>query len=726
MKMIWNHINEDFSRIKSNSIVLVVIMGISLIPCLYAWFNIGASWDPYEETKGIRIAVVNDDKGYTPTLIKTHIVIGDKIKLNLGVNEQMDWIFTERNDAIEGVRSGKYYAAIVIPPDFSEKMFSFTSSKAEAPSLHYYVNEKKNAIAPKVTGKGAGAVTETVRGTFIETLYATSFESLMALSDETKSVGDGEMWQALQEQLRKSSDALAVQESTLRSFQSLARSSGDVLATGEGFMDLSEKTVKDGMKNMEANKKDLQTMRSSLESLNRSAEQALDKNLNYMNALSGSVDELFAEGEKSRAETRANGETMVATLEKDINDKKEIGEKICRLNTKLPIPLRGLDRARDKILRSIEYEEMMVSSLKRIVAKDEASDEKVQNARREFLEYRDRNVNNLKSLRRDFSENIVSKYGVVENDFDSVRTSMDDLWGDAGGSVDSVRSLSGDIQRDLDKLSGAMDESIALLNGAKGRVDDLYDRTVALEHSDGVEKLNLFLKQDTEDLSRFLSGPVGTNTHRLYPVENYGSGMAAFYTTLSLWVGAVIQVALINVSTPKSYIEKYGEFKPHETYFGRLTLFIAISLIQSTFITLGNLYFLGVQCLHPGYFLLASWVAGMIFTILIYTLTISFGDIGKALCVVLMVIQVAGSGGTFPIDVAPSFFRKLYDYLPFVHSMNAMKETIAGFYGNTYFKELMILQVYFAASLLLGLVLRKPLMHLNEVFEEKLEDTKLM
>ncbi|CAC9922750.1 YhgE/Pip domain protein [Aedoeadaptatus nemausensis] len=241
-----------------------------------------------------------------------------------------------------------------------------------------------------------------------------------------------------------------------------------------------------------------------------------------------------------------------------------------------------------------------------------------------------------------------------------------------------------------------------------------------------MEKLNLFLKQDTEDLSRFLSGPVGTNTHRLYPVENYGSAMAAFYTTLSLWVGAVIQVALINVSTPKSYTEKYGAFKPHETYFGRLALFIAISLIQSTFITLGNLYFLGVQCLHPGYFLLASWVAGMVFTILIYTLTISFGDIGKAICVVLMVIQVAGSGGTFPIDVAPSFFRNLYVYLPFVHSMNAMKETIAGFYGNIYFKELMILQVYVAASLLLGLVLRKPLMHLNEVFEEKLEDTKLM
>lgn len=180
------------------------------------------------------------------------------------------------------------------------------------------------------------------------------------------------------------------------------------------------------------------------------------------------------------------------------------------------------------------------------------------------------------------------------------------------------------------------------------------------------------------------------------------------------------------METPDSYRKKYGEFKPYQTYFGRLGLFLFISFVQSSLIALGDLYFLGIQCPHPFHFLLAGWMSGFIFTILIYTLTISFADIGKALCVVLMVVQVAGSGGTFPIDVAPPFFRRIYPFLPFVHSMNAMKEAIGGFYKNTFWRELLLLQNYLAGVLLLGLVLRKPVMRLNTAFSEKLEDTKIM
>lgn len=185
-------------------------------------------------------------------------------------------------------------------------------------------------------------------------------------------------------------------------------------------------------------------------------------------------------------------------------------------------------------------------------------------------------------------------------------------------------------------------------------------------------------------------------------------------------------MALIDVATPSSYEEKYGEFKPHQQYLGRLGLFLIIATIQSMLITLGDLYFLRIQCLHPVGFLFATWVASMVFTVLVYTLTVSFGDIGKAVCVVLMVIQVAGSGGTFPIDVAPGVFRSVYPFLPFVHSMNAMKETIGGFYGHVYGKELLLLQIYVLASLVLGLVLRRPVITLNERFEEKLEETNLM
>ncbi|MBD9267318.1 MAG: YhgE/Pip domain-containing protein, partial [[Ruminococcus] torques] len=155
-------------------------------------------------------------------------------------------------------------------------------------------------------------------------------------------------------------------------------------------------------------------------------------------------------------------------------------------------------------------------------------------------------------------------------------------------------------------------------------------------------------------------------------------------------------------------------------------LFWLIGLFQSGLICLGDLYFLEIQCEHPFYFLLAGWFTSIVFVNMIYTLTVSFGDIGKAICVVLLVIQVAGSGGTFPIEMTPMFFQKLYVLLPFTHSMNAMRECIAGFYSTVYWKELGTLALFLIPALLLGLLLRKPVIRLNDAFTEKLESTKLI
>ena len=127
--------------------------------------------------------------------------------------------------------------------------------------------------------------------------------------------------------------------------------------------------------------------------------------------------------------------------------------------------------------------------------------------------------------------------------------------------------------------------------------------------------------------------------------------------------------------------------KNYQIYLGRYILFMIIGLFQSGLICLGDLYFLKIQCEHPFLFLLAGWISSIVYVNIIYTLTVSFGDIGKAICVILLVVQVAGSGGTFPIEVAPKFFRTVYPLLPFNYSMGAMRETIAGMYGNTYWTE---------------------------------------
>ncbi|PWL93089.1 MAG: YhgE/Pip domain-containing protein, partial [Lachnospiraceae bacterium] len=114
------------------------------------------------------------------------------------------------------------------------------------------------------------------------------------------------------------------------------------------------------------------------------------------------------------------------------------------------------------------------------------------------------------------------------------------------------------------------------------------------------------------------------------------------------------------------------------------------------------------------------------FTLMIYTLTISFGDIGKAFAVVIMVIQIAGSSGTYPIELLPDIFQAIYRYFPFPYAINAMRETISGMYENDYSIYMGQLLIFAVASLVVGLVIRKPFMKVNHFIEERMEDTQLM
>ena len=138
------------------------------------------------------------------------------------------------------------------------------------------------------------------------------------------------------------------------------------------------------------------------------------------------------------------------------------------------------------------------------------------------------------------------------------------------------------------------------------------------------------------------------------------------------------------------------------------------------------MFFLGVQCEHPLQFLMVGWLCALVFSLLIYTLTVSFGDIGKAVAVVLLVMQVAGSGGTFPIETLPKFFQMLYPFLPFPHAIDAMYAAMAGSYGNEYLLDMVYLALFLIPSLLLGLVLRKPVIRLNNWVSRNLESTKVM
>ena len=168
MKNIFRIFYRDFKRVSTNVVAVVIVIGLSIIPSLYAWFNILSNWDPYgpESTSNLKIAVYSADEGIDMGGLSLNI--GDSVIDALKANQTMGWQFTDTMDeATDGVYSSEYYAALIIPEDFSKKMISFLNGEVQNPQIIYYENEKKNAIAPKITSKAKTAVQEQVNATFV-------------------------------------------------------------------------------------------------------------------------------------------------------------------------------------------------------------------------------------------------------------------------------------------------------------------------------------------------------------------------------------------------------------------------------------------------------------------------------------------------------------------------------------------------------------------------------
>ena len=183
MRNIWKIFTTDIRRISNNVVAVVIIMGLSILPALYAWFNIFSNWDPYEPaaTSQLKVAVASDDAG--AEIMGLSLNVGDSVLEALGANTTIGWVFPETTEeALEGVKNSDYYAALIIPETFTQEMLGFIDGEVDHPTIYYYENEKKNGIAPKITGKAKNAVQEQVNATFISTVAEAVMKAGNALS----------------------------------------------------------------------------------------------------------------------------------------------------------------------------------------------------------------------------------------------------------------------------------------------------------------------------------------------------------------------------------------------------------------------------------------------------------------------------------------------------------------------------------------------------------------
>ena len=239
-----------------------------------------------------------------------------------------------------------------------------------------------------------------------------------------------------------------------------------------------------------------------------------------------------------------------------------------------------------------------------------------------------------------------------------------------------------------------------------------------INNNEDVNELITLLKSDVLKRSEFLKQPVDLVENRLYPIENYGSAMTPFYTVLSLWVGILLLMSLLSTNV-------HGDYKPSEVYFGRGLTFLTLTIIQALIVSLGDIYLLKVQVLNIPLFILISVFTSIVFTSIVYSLVSVFGNIGKAIGVILLVIQVAGSGGTFPIQVTPKFFQNVHPLLPFTYAISAMRETIGGIYMPNLTKDISVLAIFILIFILFTIFLKKPINKITKKVQDKFNESDL-
>lgn len=723
MKNILAIFKADVRGLVKNVLALIIIIGLCILPSLYAWFNIYSNWDPYANTGNIKIAAYSEDEGYTGE-DGTVQNMGGKILDNLKENTAIGWTMVNSGEeAIEGVKSGDYYAAVVIEKDFSYKMFNMFAEGFANPGITYYENEKKNAVATKITDTAVSTLQQSIDAQFVDVVIRTVFEQTNNVSGEIET---NNKIKEFTDKLTAVNNNLITYETTIESLISANKELTTSVGKAQDEIDSLKGQVDTGIDDVTGVQNGISTTRTSLSDFNAKVKESVAQ-------IESSLDKVASDLENTTVtdDARKMADDMIQTM-KDVNTLKKEALKLeaAIKGIKLPsdydketqdalnaigsvignaddirevINGLGITDAADKVTSRIEAE---------LAKKTDSVEDAVRTCKDYASNMRNMFTNSLMPQIDGILANTEQILATVNTLLESINTTLENT----GTIFDGMVSTIGSTNQSLEQMQ-------VIIQGVSEKLKSVTELFNGTTEDERVQALRKLMSGDPDTYGEFFSEPVKMDTVEVYPIANYGSAMTPFYTVLALWVGALLLTALVKVKAEPKNLQGV---KLHQLYFGRYLLFFVLGQIQALVVVLGDIYLLHCQILDKGLFWFTASLTSFVFTLLVYSLTLSFGDIGKAVAVVIMVIQIAGSGGTFPIELLPSVYRNIYIFFPFPYAINAMRETIGGMYGNMYVKSLLQLMIFAVAALVLGLVIRKPFIKWNHFVEKRMEDTKMM
>ena len=705
---------DDIKKIFTNYAALIVFIALSILPSLYAWFNIKASWDPYgkEATSQIKIGVVNKDKG--AELKGEFKNIGNQIIDQLKENDVMGWQFVSEKEAVKAVEEGSYYAMITIPEEFSENILSLITDDIKKGKIIYTVNEKVNAIAPKITVKGATAVQENVNKTVIETVSDIVLSTAKDLGIEVEGQLPklDNLYDKLVEIQSKFKDLYETTDLAYDGVNKVA----DLVTNLQNDIPLITDTL-NSTKGLATNLIDF-ISKSQTEINNIAPTIKTDIGLvrDLADEVSSYVDVVINAintGSENANVLLGNLNTKVSGLRDYLTSIRVLVEKINghSQNGALSDVLNNLITAENTLNQL--YNE--IESIKNSLANGNLIDtSKLENAKTVLND-----VSNITGNLYDrFDSEILGNINTILNTANDSAKSALEILQRAQDKLPKGEEILTTVSALCNKGNEGIKYAKDNLPRAEEIVNEVTSKVAKIKDSSDLKDLLKLIANNVEERSNYLTSPVELEENSLYPMRNYGTAMTPFYSVLSLWVGMTLLVSMFSA-------EAHGEYNHMEVYFGKLLLFLTIGMTQALIVALGDLYLLKIYCVNPALFVTGILFTSITFVAIVYSLVSVFGNVGKVTAIILLVLQVAGSGGTFPIQLTPKFFQIINPFLPFTYAISFARESIGGVVQSVLVKDIVIMLIYIVVAILISIFLKKPINNLLSGFTKKFHESGL-
>lgn len=693
MKNIFHIYKLDVKSIVTNVMSLVLIGGLIFLPSLYAWLNIKASWDPYAQTNQIPIGFVNEDEG--ANIRGEDIDVGQDLEDYLKEDNNFNWQFVNRTEGIAELEYGTFYAMIVVPKDFSETLGSVIQSEPKKATMEYFVNEKINAIAPKITDKGASVIVEELSSEFISTVNGVIFEMFNEIGLELEeSMPDIEQFEEyvftlekelpniheklvdMDDQLTKASKMIEIATNKIPEAKEVMQKGLNAIHKTDNFLQKVESEIKAISPALKEEVKEIETVFTDVETKRNEIEKAIvaEKDAIDIEAI-----------EKELPEMAVQIDEMIVSLQKIQDELTEPNNQIDELINNLQM-----------IKEDINHVESKTVDIKAFIEQHE-----------QFYQDLQDNINvvteiDLQKFVQQYEEEIEpNMLAEIHKGQQTVQQAKDKLT-EINDTVPEIEAMLGNTETKISEGQEALDKLFASYPQIQDRVNSLADTIRKVQDETDIKEIVELLLNDSEKEKGFFAEPVVLNRNEVFPIPNYGTGMTPFYTVLSLWVGGLLLISLLSPNVPETALNS------KITYTGRLLTFISIGLLQTLIVTMGDMFIIGVDVSHPIWFVIFGLLISFVFMSIVYTAVAILGDVGKAVAIILLVLQIASSGGTYPVVLLPEFFQSVNPFLPFTYGVDLMREAVGGIIWRRALTDIVFLIGFATISISAGVFLKGP------------------